>query len=555
MLRTLAAGKSALLIAVLGLGVACTAPSAAPAPVSDAPAAPKVQRLVMAAPFTVAVESNDTGAMVGGDLWVLRPMYESLIGIEATTGKGYPMLATEWALEPDGKSFRFKLRKGVQFHQGYGEFTAKDLVAMAPSRMRAEFQHGIANYWRATLDKVEVVNDYEVVYRLKQPDGNFISTYISDQVGGMQVWSKARLDKIDYPTMQSGPLVGTGPYQFVTRAQGQAIRFERVPYQHWRITPDFPEFELRWIKEPSTRIAALLTGEVHVTTLPEDLLAEAQKQKQKIIRGKVPAARTFLIFYCCFLNNVLDPSQGYMYPESPLADPRVRRALSKAINRDPLNKAFFGGKADLLYLNAFDSTRLGWNPEWERRFPEEYGYDQAKARALLAEAGYSASNPLKTTLFLEEASGVAASGDLIEAIAAQWRAVGVDVTLMQADNAQVNAGSRTFKWNNHIELRGTSGDLWSGAINFGSRQSQRGAGVEIPEYEPFIDDIARTPDEKKQDELWRKAGEVRYNAYQSIPLLRLPVEAAANPNIIGEWVFPGSLSGNWTHVENIKAAR
>ncbi len=558
MIRSVAVVQAAFGVALACLSMSCTAPAPAPAAVpapADSPVVPKVQRLVMAAPFTLAVDTNDTGAMVESDLWILRPMYESLIGVDPATGKGYPMLATGWALEPDGKSFRFKLRNGVQFHQGRGEFTGKDLVAMAASRVRDEFQHGIANYWRAVLEKVEVVNDYEVVYRLKSPDGNFIFPYISDQSGSMQVWSKADFDKTGYPTMQSGPLAGTGPYQYVARAQSQFLRYERAPTKHWRTTPDFPEFEFRWIKEPSTRLAALLAGEVQVTTLPEDLLAEAQKQGQQVTRGKVPAARTFLTFMCCFLNNVQDPSQGYMFPTSPLADPRVRRALSKAIDRAPLNKAFFGGKADLLYLQSFDPTRLGWNPEWEKRFAEKYGYDQAKARALLAEAGYTAGNPLKTNLFLSDASGVAASGDLIEAIAAQWRAAGVDVTLVPMDPTQIATGSRTFKFSNHIQLRGTSADLWVGAINFGSRRSVRGGGVELPEYEPFIDEIARTPDEKKQDELWRKTGEIRYNAYHTAPLFRLPVEATFNPKVVSEWTLPGSLSGNWTHVEYIKAAR
>ncbi len=560
MLRTpvgKATTRCGALLAAMCFTFGCTAPSG-PAPAEapgSGPVTPKVQRLVMGIPFTAAVESNDTGAMTASDLWILRPMYESLIGIDPVTGQQFPMLALQWALGTDGRSFRIQLRKGVPFHNGNGEFTAKDLAPLAKSRMRDEFaQVPTAIYWRAVLDSVEPVSDYEAVYHLKAPESNFLDYHLTDQSGSMQIWSGADLAKTGYPTLATGPMAGTGPYQYVER-DSQHLRFQRVPYQHWRITPDFPEFEFRWIKEPSTLLAGLLAGELHLTSLPEDLLAQAQKQGLKVIRGKIPGARVSITQMCCFLNNQAQPAQGYMYPDSPLMDPRVRRALSKAIDRDPLNKAFFGGKAALMFNGSWHTTRLGWNPEWERRFAEEYGFDQTKARALLAEKGYGATTPLRTSMFMTDASGVASSKDLIEALAGQWRAVGVDVTLLSTDNVQVSAGTRTFKWNNHMQLRGTSAELWTGATNFGSKFSSRGSGIELGDYDDVLSDIALTVDAKKRDELWRRAGDIRYNAYHTIPLFWIPVEALANPSIIADWSFPGSISGNWTHVDYIKAAR
>src|SRR3954462_9187333 len=179
-------------VAILSFGVACsTAPSAAPpkaeepkvaapttvsgpavaptsAPAANpaAPAQPATQRMVMAfAP--PGRESNDPRVTGNTDLWVLRPMYEFLVGQDPVTGKFIPQLATEWKLEPDGKSLRFMLRKGVQFHGGNGEFTAKDVVFTWEDQKKEDTINGWLSFYQTVIKNVEVVNDYEVVIRME----------------------------------------------------------------------------------------------------------------------------------------------------------------------------------------------------------------------------------------------------------------------------------------------------------------------------------------------------------------------------------------------------
>ncbi|MCL6505098.1 MAG: hypothetical protein K6T86_20675, partial [Pirellulales bacterium] len=210
-----------------------------------------------AAPKAVAAKAPAKAAAPKAPAVAKTAAPKAAATIGAATGKLVPQLATEWKLEPDGKSYRFKLRRGVQFHDNMGEFTAKDVVFSWQQVSKEDSLHGESAYWRTLVDRIEIIDDYELVFWNKRADGNFIHG-ISEAESGMEIRSKASYDKNGEPTLTGRPLAGTGPYQFKERAQGQYVRFERVPYQHWRITPDFPEFEYRFQREASTRLAALL---------------------------------------------------------------------------------------------------------------------------------------------------------------------------------------------------------------------------------------------------------------------------------------------------------
>src|SRR5262249_35104454 len=155
----------------------------------------------------------------------------------------------------------------------------------------------------------------------------------------------------------------------------------------------------------------------------------------KVIRGRVPALRAFMAWQCCFIN--FQTGEYPVFPNSPLMDPRVRRALNKAINRDELNRAFFAGKGEPMYLNHFHPTREGWDPSWQTRFQEEYGYDPARAKALLAEAGQP---NLRTSLLVRPLPLFPGAEDVTEAVAGYWRAVGVEAQLVTMDSGEINTG-------------------------------------------------------------------------------------------------------------------
>ncbi len=462
--------------------------------------------------------------MSSPEVWPFRSVYEYPIAVDPQTMKFVPGLATEWNLEPDGMSYRFKVRKGVQFHYGWGELTAKDFVHVYEDIIKPDSLHGQSNYWRTALRSIELVNDHELIYHLAKPDGQFI-TAMSESQGGMEIRSKAHYDSVPEKSIQT-TIAGTGPYQVKERAQGQYVRLERVPFQHWKSMPDFPEFEFRYQREASTRLASLLSGEAQIADLPQDLLAQAEKQNFKVLKGVFPGVRVFGSLHCCVVQDLKDQSKGWAHPESPLMDIRVRQALNMAVNKDELNRAFFAGKGQPMHVNHFLPSRPGWNPEWERKYNDAYGYNPEKAKALLAEAKQS---NLKTTIFIQPVSGLSGGEDLAEAIAGYWRAVGVEPELKNIDAVDLATQLRALKVPNGMTLRGTGSNQFTGITQFNSAISTGRGGAEDMEVNQLLLDITSTLDEQKQDELWRKVGERLFSQYIGVNLFWLPAEAVAAP--------------------------
>jgi ABC-type transport system substrate-binding protein len=496
-------------------------------------------------------ESNDVRLDGNLDVWQHKPMYEYLIGYDPQTGKYVPQLATEWSLEPDQLSFRMKLQKGVQFHKNMGEFTARDVLFTWQEMKREDTLNGWVPWYQNTLKDIEVVNDHEVIFRLNRQDSNFVNI-LSEADAGFEIRSKAHADAMGPPTMEGQPYAGTGPYQFKERAQAQYIRYERVPYQHWRIQAGFPELEYRFQREASTRLAGLLAGENHLAQLPQDLMVEAEKKGFSTISSSLPGLRVFMQMYCCQVADPADPSKGYLATGSPLLDARVRKALNKAINRDELNKSLLAGKGDRMMIQAHHPSRPGWDPGWEQRWPELYGYDPAAARALLTEAGYGPGKPMSTNILVEPLASIPAAEDILESIAGYWRAVGAQPELLQVDPTEIRNASRQRKYQNHFSMRSSNGAMYTTINGFFLIGGSRSSYFEDFDLDTAVNAAVSTYDEKKQDEAWRQAGEVMFARQSHIPLFWLPAQIMANPKIVSQYVFPGNVSGTWSHAYTLR---
>jgi ABC-type transport system substrate-binding protein len=142
---------------------------------------------------------------------------------------------------------------------------------------------------------------------------------------------------------------------------------------------------------------------------------------------------------------------------------------------------------------------------------------------------------------------------MVEAIGGMWKAAGVNVQLINIDRAAIT--SNRLGWDNHFTVEGTAADQATGIQNYGNSNGNRGIGVELPESDAAFQQASNTLNEAEQEQFMRKVGDINFELHHEVPLFWLPVEAAANPKVVAGWEFPGSITGSWSHVENLRAAR
>ena len=529
---------------------AAPAPTAAPVMVS----APKNERVVLGL-IPPSILSNSFVGIGSTSAFQLKPVYEYLMDTDPNTRALIPGLAKSWTIEPDGAGLRFFLAENVAFHDMDGNeagFMTADDVAWTREDIIVESS---TNSIRALLRRAEVtiVNDHEIVFKWAVPDADTLD-FIGNQVGGMEISSRADAATLDIP-IQRRPINGTGPYVFKSRAQDQNVVFTKLSDEHWRIPGDFQEIEMRWISENSTRLAALLAGEIHLTTIPFDNEPLALGEGMKIITGKVNTMRTFMGFQGVYLNDASDPSSGFKFPDTPIQSAKVRQALNKAIDRDALNKAFFFDLGQTMRAIHVAETHGGWNPRWGTEFESKYGFDQAAARSLLAEAGYNTNNPAEINLFILEVTQYSGGPDVIESVGAMWQDIGVDVNFITMDRAQRAALSRALELDNHVTLSVLIAPPIL-ALRLGHHTSSpRGGGAENYDVERLFQNARTSLDLDVQNRWLREATDVIYDEFLAIPLFWVPVHVVYNPEVVEDWVFPGTVSGTYTHMWNIIGTR
>jgi peptide/nickel transport system substrate-binding protein len=240
----------------------------------------------------------------------------------------------------------------------------------------------------------------------------------------------------------------------------------------------------------------------------------------------------------------------------PFVDKRVRQALNKAINRNALAQSFFGGKVLPVRIPGYHPELDPviwpgiWNPDWDKRFEDLYGYDPIKAKALLAEAGYN--NGFEFTMYLFTLPGLPEQVDIGQAIALDFQAVGLKPKLVEVDFPRVREQYRT---------KTIHGALWPGRNALRALETARILNkakdsvvyaYEHPYIEERLEVLSKVVDRGERARLLREIGDHKFNEFAAMPLFFLYADAAVNPKYIAEYVFPGVITGFFTHLEYVK---
>ena len=313
---------------------------------------------------TVAPVWFDPGESVIGVLtpfWILYAMHDALVkpmpGNHLT-----PSLAESWTVSPDQKTYEFKLREGLKFHNG-DPFTAEDVKF---SFLRTKGAG--AKILQEKVRDIVAVDPYRVRFLLHEPYPDFMTYYGTLATGAGWIVPKKYFESVGSDGFKKAP-VGLGPYKFVSNTPGVELVLEAYE-GYWRKVPSVKRLVFKSVPEATTRMAMLKRGEVDLAYLLDAPQAQDIKRDPNFKLAFSGGIGTFYLDY-------LDQWD----PKSPWHDRRVRLAANYAIDRRSLNEAENLG-ASRLNGSIIPKT-------FEFALPiEPYPYDPAKAKQLLAEAGY-----------------------------------------------------------------------------------------------------------------------------------------------------------------------
>ena len=534
------------------------APTAVPAPAVESAAKVELDRVVIAIPLPGGgSDTNLTWVTSRGGTLDERPALEHLVGNDRVTGAFEPQLAESWEWSDDFSTWTLKLREGVPLHYDFGEFSAEDVRHSLFLITQDEAVVTDSGSWRkwvgsttAELEQsIEIVDDYTVKLNLN-PGGPEQLGSLSVMYGDLMIHSKDFWDaegKEGYTTK----VVGTGALKLTERKLGQSLHFERVE-DHWRHTPEFRELEFRWSQEAVTRLAALLAGEVQMAAIDRSLQQQAIDSGMKVISSHQPGVQNPYQF-----GGLYFATPEMMQPDLPFNRVEVRQAMNMAINRELINQELMAGKGELVKVNGYhpvldEEIWPGvWNSRWEEEFGEKYGYNPERAKQLLAEAGYP--DGFEFNMWVIVSAAIPENPDIMQAMALDFEAVGLKPKLIDVEYPNIRPVFRAreawgYMWMNGPSLR---------ALDYARLLNIEG-GVVYAYTHPYIDEwyaeLEVNFDKEERARLLREIGDHKFDNFASVPMFWLRNDMTVDPNLIGNYDFPGPVISAYSHLEYIELA-
>lgn len=321
-------------------------------------------------------------------------VYDALTELQRD-GQMRGRLAESWESSEDLKTWTFKLRPGVKFHDG-SEFTADDVV-FTIERVLADEKTPLRTYVRL-VEKVEAVDDLTVRFTLIQPYSLFFR-----QISYVNIMSRDYHDKVGDDGYATKP-VGTGPYKLVEWVKDDRFVLEANP-DYWRGAPAIKTATFRPIPAEASRATALLSGEVDlVPSLPPSLLAQLERSD----KVKTGVAQGFRTIFLAFNSTV-----------APLNDPKIREAIDVSINRNAIAEQLLRGLGKPTGI-LVPPMNIGYDPTLTPT-----AFDPEKAKQLVAEAGYKG----ETISIQYPSNNIAMANEVVQAIAGYMTEVGLKVEL------------------------------------------------------------------------------------------------------------------------------
>ncbi len=376
-----------------------------------------------AAAFALPLSAANLTIGLGTDVTATDPHYHNLTPNNNVASHLYgylverdeksqpmPGLATAW--KPiDATTWEFTLRKGVKFHDG-SDFTAADVVASIERVPKVPNSPSPFTAYTKQITKIEVVDPYTIRFKTAQPYPLMPSDMTQVAIINKQ-YANASTD--DFNSGKAA--IGTGPYKLARFAKGDRLELVRND-AWWGGKTAWDKVTLKILTQDAARVAALLSGDVQVIeNVPTADVAKLKGDKKlSIYRGVSDRLMYVHMDSDRNITPTVRAKDGKPLDKNPLKDARVRKALSKMINRPAIVERVMEGEAipagQLVPDFLFGATK---NLKVET-------FDPEGARKLLAEAGYP--DGFEITLYATNNRYVN-DAKIAQAIAQMWTRGGI----------------------------------------------------------------------------------------------------------------------------------
>jgi len=408
-------------------------------------------------------------------------------------------LAQSWSVSPDGLVYEFVLRPGVRFHNG--ESVTADDVKFSFERYR-----GIsAQMLKERVAAIETPEAGRIRFRLKQPWPDFMSFYGTLATGAGWVVPRTYVEQVGEDGFKQAP-VGAGPYRFVSFTPGVELVLEATEH-YWRKAPSVKRLVFKSIPDETTRLAALKRGEVDLAYAIGGELAEEVRRTPGLTLRPTPFASTHWLLFA-----------DQWETNSPWHDQRVRLAAVYAVDRQAINEARYLGFSkitDSIIPTSFD---FYWQPPVRP-------FDPAKAKQLLAEAGYP--NGFEAgDLWCDAATSVNA-----EAIITYLQAVGIKARLRPLERAGFLKAYQEKKLRNLIYgLSGVFGNAATRIEVFTASSGLYAYGA-YSDIDGLFQEQATEVDPQKREVILHRIQQLIYDKAMYLPLWQLATLTGYGPRI------------------------
>ena len=503
----------------VGTALAILIAALAAAPLAPAPAAAQMTLRVGSGGADIA-KLDPHRATSTNDKTVVGWMFNALVRFppgSADPKTIEPDLAERWDRSPDGLTWTFHLRPGVKFHGSWGELTAED-VAYSLKRAADPKRSSFAGAYTAIADVV-AIDPKTVRITLKHPVPSLLGL-VANYHGGNIVSRKAAEELGDKYAAQP---VGTGPFAFAEHVTQQHVKL--VAHEgYFRGRPKLDGVNLRFIPSDSGRELAFASGEL-------DLFYAKREQRWVTAARRRPDTIVDIFspdeFRTVHINRTI----------APLDDVRVRRAIAHGISVQEILR-FVGTDVAIAGCSVVPPGYLG-----EDCPAGGYKFDQARAKALLAEAGHGSGLTLKVVV-----SNISAQLPIMEVIQAQLGKIGIKLDMSVVDHPTYHAQIRT----------NASALVFYGAARFPVADSYLtefyhsdaivGRPTAITNFshctvaDAEIVSARAEPDDAKQLALWKTAQQKIHEDVCAVPLFGLLQVWARSPRLDLGYDFKGAMN-------------